>query len=122
MFLMTSLEQILDLKTTSFEDIIGRLKTYEERVTEEEDETQNKHMYAAKPEPQSSSSYNLNRDYNNSNREYNNYYRGKGRSGRYYNRGRYNDRYQENFDLSKIECFRCDKMGHFASVCPDRLL
>ena len=34
--IFASLEQIIDLKTTSFEDIIGRLKTYEERICEEE--------------------------------------------------------------------------------------
>ena len=41
------LEQVLDLKTTSFEDIIGRLKAYEDRVKEEEEvepDTQNKLM------------------------------------------------------------------------------
>ena len=116
--IVASLEQVLDLKTTSFEDIIGRLKTYEERVAEEEDETQDKLMYAANTESQPAS--------NSSNRDYNNNYRGRGRGGRFYNRGRgigrYNDRYQDNFDMTKIMCFRCDKMGHFASVCPDRLL
>ncbi|CAA7053739.1 unnamed protein product [Microthlaspi erraticum] len=25
-------------------------------------------------------------------------------------------------DISKITCFWCDKLGHFASQCPDRLL
>ena len=34
--IVASLEQVLDLKITSFEDIIGRLKTYEEKVAEEE--------------------------------------------------------------------------------------
>ena len=119
--IVASLEQVLDLKTTSFEDIIGRLKAYEERVAEEEDETQNKLMYAENTESQPASTYSNN-------------YRGRGRGGRFNNRGRgrgrYNDRYndqyqnryQNTFDMSKIECFRCDKMGHFASVCPDRLL
>ncbi|XP_013722901.1 uncharacterized protein LOC106426709 [Brassica napus] len=115
------LEQVLDLKTTSFEDIIGRLKAYEDRVKEEEEvepDTQNKLMYANMESQQSS---------NPSNRDNNSYYRGRGRGGRYYNRGRgrgryYNDRYYENFDLSKITCFRCDKNGHYASTCPDRLL
>ena len=70
-------------------------------------------------EPQQSS--------NPSNRDNNSYYRGRGRGGRYYNRGRgrgryYNGRYYENFDLSKITCFRFDKNGHYASTCPDRLL
>ena len=35
--IVASLEQVLDLNTTSFEDIIRRLKAYEERVCEEED-------------------------------------------------------------------------------------
>lgn len=38
---------MLDLKTTTFEDIIGRLKAYEERICDEEEtpEEQNKLMY-----------------------------------------------------------------------------
>ena len=47
--IVASLEQVLDLKTTSFEDIIGRLKAYEERVCNEEEEdqdNQSKLMYA----------------------------------------------------------------------------
>lgn len=32
-------------------------------------------------------------------------------------RGRYNER-----DASRITCFRCDKIGHFAATCPDWLL
>ena len=47
--IVASLEQVLNLNTTSFEDIIGRLKAYEERICEEEDEQhddQSKLMYA----------------------------------------------------------------------------
>ena len=69
-----------------------------------------------------------------SNHDSNGSYRSRGRGGRYYNRGRgrgrysgryndrYNDRYYGEVDLSKITCFRCDKNGHYASTCPDRLL
>lgn len=54
---MVLLEQVLDHKITSFEDIIGRLKSYEERVSEEEDqEYQNKLMYT-NAEPQFSREY-----------------------------------------------------------------
>lgn len=35
--IVTSLEQVLDLNTTSFKDIVGSLKAYEERIFEEED-------------------------------------------------------------------------------------
>ena len=46
--IVAALEQLLDLKTTSFEDIVGRLKAYEERVQEEDDnqEDQSKLMYS----------------------------------------------------------------------------
>lgn len=47
--IVASLEQVLDLNSTSFEDIVGRLKAYEERVCEEDDnqhEDQEKLMYA----------------------------------------------------------------------------
>ncbi|CAA7013625.1 unnamed protein product [Microthlaspi erraticum] len=36
--IVASLEQVLDLKTTTFEDITGRLKAFEERVAEDQDE------------------------------------------------------------------------------------
>lgn len=115
--MVASLEQVLDLKTTTFEDIVGRMKAFEERVKEEEEtqETQSKLMYAnSEAQPTSNSSARV---------EFPNYQRGRGRGGRYYNhgrgRGRYNERSQ---DISKIVCFRCDKTGHYASTCPDRLL
>ena len=73
--IVASLEQLLDLNTANFEDVVGRLKAYEERIAaEEEEETQDdqsKLMYS-NSEPQ-------HRDRG---------YRGRGRGGRYYNRGR----------------------------------
>lgn len=47
--IVAALEQVLDLNTTSFEDILGRLKAYEGRIgveEEEEQEDQGKLMYA----------------------------------------------------------------------------
>ena len=38
--IIAALEQVLDLNKTGFEDIVGRLKAYEERITDEEDEKQ----------------------------------------------------------------------------------
>lgn len=111
-FIVASIEQMLDLKTTKFEDIVGRLKAYEERVADEEDEqeeNQSKLMYANNESNQSQS----NRDYQGS----------RGRGGRFYSRGgRGRGRSYRELDMSKITCFRCDKTGHFASSCPDRLL
>ncbi|XP_013583407.1 PREDICTED: uncharacterized protein LOC106321765 [Brassica oleracea var. oleracea] len=81
--IVASLEQVLDLNNTSFEDIIGRLKAYEERIQEEEEEPQDNQttlMYSNN-ENQATQS---NRDYN---------YRGRGRGGRSYYRGQGRGRY-----------------------------
>ena len=114
--IVASLEQVFDLKTTSFEDIIGRLKAYEERVCEEEEEddqdNQSKLMYA-----------NMETSQLQHNRDCQGNYRNRGRGGRFYNRGgRGRGRSYIDFDMSKITCFRCEKNRHFASICPDRLL
>lgn len=114
-----SLEQVLDLKTVGFEDVIGRLKAYEERIlaVENNGDSQGKLLY--------SNAY----QQNNSTRG-----RGRGRGGRG-NRGRGRGNFnsqerttqpdqsqdKEKKDRSKLVCFRCDKAGHFASVCPERL-
>ncbi|XP_013624470.1 PREDICTED: uncharacterized protein LOC106330567 [Brassica oleracea var. oleracea] len=120
--IVASLEQVLDLNTTTFEDMVGRLKAYEERICEEEDEQsdeQGKLMYANSEGQQTG--------YGNSSGA-----RGRGRGGRSGWRGRGRGRYG-NFhsqrdayktgqgrDLSHITCFNCDKQGHYASECPDK--
>lgn len=110
--IIAALEQILDLNTITFEDIVGRIKVYEERICDEEEQEQDqgKLMYA-----------------NNDSQTYQEVYtanRGRGQGGRFYGRGRGRGRFgnQNNRDRSKVVCYRCDKNGHFASNCPDRLL
>lgn len=121
--IVASLEQVLDLISTSFEDIVGRLKAYEERVTEEEEEAlddSGKLMYA------DSKQENYGNTYNN---------RGRGRGDRSSWRGRsrargsfkqQRDAYLQGRggggDASHITCFNCDKVGHYATDCPDKLL
>jgi len=108
--IVAALKQVLDLKKTSFEDITGRLKVYEERITDEEEvqDDQGKLKYA-------------NSDSHTSH-EQGSEYRGRGRGGRSYGRGRGQGRYNEGRDTSRVVCYRCDKTGHYALDCPDRLL
>ncbi|KNA13233.1 hypothetical protein SOVF_118190, partial [Spinacia oleracea] len=112
--IVAALEQVLNLKTTSFEDIVGRIKAFEERVADDEEaqEEQSKLMYA--------NNENQGSQYN---RGFAREYRGRGRGGRFFNRGRgRGGRSNWIRDTSKVECFRCDKIGHYASQCPERLL
>lgn len=121
--IVASSEQVLDLNTTSFKDIIGIMKAYEERITEDEEDThddQEKLMYTNTDSTQD--------NYGGS------YGRGRGRGGRGNWRGRgcgrfgsfqnQRDAYEQGRgqDTSHIMCFQCDKQGHYASDCPDKLL
>lgn len=110
--IVVALEQVLDLKTTSFEDIVGRLKAYEERINEEEEdhhESQSKLMYASMDLSQ-----NYKPNYEGS--------RGRGRGGRFPWRGRGRGRGRDREREKLVTCYRCDKQAHYTSDCPDRLL
>ncbi|GJR74765.1 hypothetical protein Tco_0087130 [Tanacetum coccineum] len=143
--MVAALEQILDLKMTGFflevgvatlegfKDVIGRLKSYEERVKEEDkaNDARENLLYART-------------EYSNRN---NNSSRGRGRGS--YSRGHghglgqgsgcdnaqnhgqrdfsknredneQKDKQHEKRDLSHIKCYRCDEYGYFVSRCPER--
>ena len=80
--MVASLEQVLDLNMTSFEDIVGRLKAYEERICEEEEnhDDQEKLMYTNMESQRDN--YGGNRGRGRGGRKN---WRGRGR-GRYYDR------------------------------------
>ncbi|CAA7059095.1 unnamed protein product [Microthlaspi erraticum] len=110
--IVASIEQMLDLNKTTFDDIMGRLKAFEERVRDEDEnqEDQSKLMYA-----------NTERKTNQSTHDNTSNTRGRGRGGRSFRgRGRGRSSYEER-DTSNVEYFRCDKLGHYAQDCPDRL-
>ncbi|XP_048613536.1 cold shock domain-containing protein 4-like [Brassica napus] len=109
---------------TSFEDIVGRLKAYEERISEEEEEEvedRGKLMYVNNEAQTDGYGTGIGRGRGG---------RGNWRGGR--DRGRYGAFYAQKEaykqgqygtkEKSHITCFSCDKLGHYASECPDAKL
>jgi len=104
-----------------FEDVVGRLKAYEERIRDDEpDNDQGKLLFN---ESESSNR----RDSSKNGRG-----RGLGRGGQHKNPSQQNlptnttkndsDKSKgKSKDRSNVQCYRCDKYGHFASQCPDRI-
>ncbi|KAL8137106.1 hypothetical protein V2J09_003107 [Rumex salicifolius] len=103
------------LPRKKFIHIVASLEqAYEERVADEDDETQgeqDKLMYA-----------NLDNQSDQPTQDQTGFNGERGRSGQGRGRGRGRGRSNGTKDLSKIQCFKCDKFGHYASSCPDRLL
>ena len=80
--------------------------------------------------PSSSQIFSLSRMYANMDYQssHEGYGRARGQGGRNTSRGRglgrYNNQrdWKQGRDTSRVVCFRCDKTGHYAYLCPDRLL
>ncbi|XP_076917017.1 uncharacterized protein LOC143576926 [Bidens hawaiensis] len=120
--MVDSIEQMVDLKTFGFDDVVGRLKAYEERIREEQTQNNNQgDLMISRNGP-----FYLNQ----------NMYKGRGknwddknqdgcenRGGQ--NRGssqkgqrRINDRQRGRKDRSHVQCYRCDEFSYFASMFP----
>ncbi|KAD4384837.1 hypothetical protein E3N88_25005 [Mikania micrantha] len=97
--IVAPIEQYSDLEVMSFEEVVGRLKAYEERLTshDEKDETQGQLLLT------------------NGEHEDRNYGRGRGR-GRGFGRGeRGRGRGSGRGDKSGFRFYECGAFGHFAN-------
>ncbi|XP_076894705.1 uncharacterized protein LOC143547077 [Bidens hawaiensis] len=124
--IVASLEQTLDLKTVGFEDMVGRLKAYEERIWEEDMHSKNQGKLMFQRSESSSNRYN----------DHESTRGGPERGGRRRRGGRgsgQNRGHQENAmnrenrehkgktrEHLKVQCYRCDEFGHFVHKCPNR--
>ncbi|KAJ0438214.1 putative RNA-directed DNA polymerase [Helianthus annuus] len=136
--IVASIEQFADLKAMTFQEAIGRVNTFEDKIKNIEfaGENQSKLMFAGGESSSSHKSYNNSRGRGRGGS--NNRSRGRGRGsgqGRDTSRNRDNgqnrgakgsgqkntdNRQRPKKDKSEIQCFRCDQMDHFASSCPER--
>lgn len=128
----STIEQFGDLETMTVEDVVGRLKTYEERVKGHEDNeeqwlllTHEEWLERSKQRGDDSKSPQKNHgsdDYSSRGRG-----RGRGRGGsRGGHRGGDTHNYRDggqgssgSRDKSKIKCFNCNEYGHYAYDCPE---
>ncbi|GJW40386.1 hypothetical protein Tco_0066231 [Tanacetum coccineum] len=123
-----TLGEVMSEHKLVFEDVVGRLKAYEERVKEEDkaNDTQENLLYAR-------TEYSNGNNDSSEGRRHGSYSRGRGR-GRGQGRGRGNSqnhgqrdslknheddeqkgKQHEKRDLSHIQCYRCDQYRHFVS-------
>ncbi|KAI3800618.1 hypothetical protein L1987_28711 [Smallanthus sonchifolius] len=117
--MVASIEQLVDLKTVGFDNVLGRLIAYEERVNQE-DKQPNKGEQLLFTFEEWEARRKHNKGYGRSKGAAEPSNRGRGR-GKIIGGGHSKEKEQgEKRDLSKIKCFRCDGMGHYSSDCPTR--
>ncbi|XP_076949893.1 uncharacterized protein LOC143622710 [Bidens hawaiensis] len=122
--MVASLEQILDLKISMYDDVVGLLKAYEERI-------ENEHIHLG-----SGNQTNLLYScfyFNGHNGHEGSRSHGRKNRGRSRGRDKGQDRTQSTSEQSnqtegkekvkkyqsKVVFYRCDQLGHFALACPD---
>ncbi|KAK1421955.1 hypothetical protein QVD17_24742 [Tagetes erecta] len=113
--IVASIEQCFELDSMLFDEAVGRLKAYEERINGpiKEEDTRERLMFTKKEKEEkhvceccgcgSSSQEDLGR--------------GKGK-GRGYGKGQDGERVQR--DKSHVKCYKCSEFGHYANECPKR--
>nr|GEX06823.1 hypothetical protein [Tanacetum cinerariifolium] len=130
--IVAGLEQVLDLKTTRFEDVVRRLKAYEKRVKQKDKannsyekllyarmDYSNKNCNSSRGRGRGSYSRGCGRGCGQGRGQGNSQNQGQRDSSKNHEDNRQKCKQKEQRGLSHIKCYLCDKFGHFVSKCPD---
>nr|GEU90496.1 zinc finger, CCHC-type [Tanacetum cinerariifolium] len=122
MQIVASIEQYSDLDEMTLEEAIGRLKTYEEMIKykkgKQVDNQEN--LMFTRHENQEKYSRGRGRYKFSQGRNHKNFKEEKKdgeTSHKNYNK---NNSKKSNYDTSKLQCYKCKKIGHIAHKCPQR--
>ena len=116
--IVASLEQVLELNSAGFEDTVGRLKAFEERIKEETQEEDHSKPMFGKDDKKNRGSHNNSRGRGIC-RGYDGRRRGRGRSNGSDGHKKGGEALDKTTkDYFKVKCWRCHKMGYFVSHCP----
>ncbi|KAJ0558736.1 putative RNA-directed DNA polymerase [Helianthus annuus] len=130
--LVASMEQYSDIETMPFEEAIGRLKAYEDRLrlrkgnvtgestlllTKTDVQVSNKGSGRSSSEGNRGRGWNSDRGGRSGSRGGRGSGRGRGgrNGGKNYHEG--NSSYRKPRDKSHVKCFECNQYGHYASEC-----
>ncbi|KAL4590292.1 hypothetical protein LXL04_003220 [Taraxacum kok-saghyz] len=109
--IVASIEQCFELDSMLFDEAVGRLKAYEERIkgTEKTEDVQGSLLLA------SGENSNVCKHCGNGGSNRDGFGRGRGR-GRGSGKSRDGERFQR--DKSHVKCFKCGEFGHYSNECP----
>ena len=113
--IVAAIEQFSDLNTMWFQEVVGRLKAYEERIKKpnKEEDTHDGLLYAKTDRKEEDKEHSCERcGYRKSNQDI----KGRGR-GRNLKSWRNKNGNQHQQDKSQIKCFKCNEFGHFKYEC-----